>query len=461
MTAEQAADIVVIGAGPAGLSAATAAANSGARVVLLDDQEMPGGQIYRAIEQASETRKKILGKDYAAGAGIVEAFRASTAVHVGGADIWDVTGEREVHYLRDGRSHSLSAARVVLCTGAMERPFPIQGWTLPGVMTAGAAQIMLKSAALIPREPVTIAGCGPLLYLLAWQYLRAGAKIQAIIDTAESVHALKLLPQAMSAIRGWRYFAKGIKLMHKIRKHRTPWFQGATDLRIEGRECAEGLSFSHRGMRHTVPSRLVLLHQGVVPNTLISMGIGARHIWDETQLCWRPEADSSGRLSIDGFYIAGDGSGIGGAEVAAIGGHMAGVAAAFDLGFVDRTRYEKALSSSQRVLRVHAGARALIDAMYRPPAHTRVPASDDVLVCRCEEVTAGDVRHAVRLGCSGPNQVKSFYRCGMGACQGRQCSLTVTDLIAMERQCSPEEVGYLRARAPYKPINLAQLSAKP
>ena len=139
-------DVAVIGAGPAGLAAAATAAEQGLSVVLLDEQAHPGGQIYRDVARAGADRLQVLGHDYAAGRALVDRFTRSTARHVGGAAVWNVTRDRVIHYLKDGRSQSMTARQVILCTGAMERPFPIPGWTLPGVMTAGAAQILLKSA---------------------------------------------------------------------------------------------------------------------------------------------------------------------------------------------------------------------------------------------------------------------------------------------------------------------------
>ena len=103
--------------------------------------------------------------------------------------------------------------------------------------------------------------------------------------------------------------------------------------------------------------------------------------------------------------------------------------------------------------------RPFLDALYRQKEANRVPVQDDVLVCRCEEVTAGAIRSYVAIGCAGPNQTKSFGRCGMGPCQGRMCGLTVTELIAQTRGVSPAEVGYYRIRPPIKPITLAELAA--
>ncbi|MCO4891579.1 NAD(P)/FAD-dependent oxidoreductase [Cupriavidus sp. WGtm5] len=455
--AERDVDIAIIGAGPAGMAAAVAAAASGARVALLDEQEACGGQIYRGIESAPPERLRILGPDYAAGRALADRFAASGAQHITGAAVWQVTREHAVHYLRQGRVASLQARQVILCTGAMERPFPIPGWTLPGVLTAGAAQILLKSADVVPAEPVVLAGCGPLLYLLGWQYVRAGVPIRAIVDTTDGADYQRALAHLGGALAGWRYLKKGLALMRALKRGGVPFYKGATNLSVEGDEAVRALRFTSRGQSHRIATQAVLLHQGVVPNTQFTWALRAAHRWDDRQLCWQPVVDDWGALDLPGIFVAGDGRGIGGAIAAALQGELAGLAAAHNVGRVDAAQRDRLAAPLRAALRSHLSIRPFLDALYRPKPANRVPA-DDVVVCRCEEVTAGAIRGFVALGCSGPNQAKSFGRCGMGPCQGRQCGLTVTEIIADARGVPPQQVGYYRIRPPIKPVTLGELA---
>ncbi|MDB5891378.1 MAG: FAD/NAD(P)-binding oxidoreductase [Polaromonas sp.] len=450
-------DIAIIGAGPAGMAAAVTARKHSASVVVLDEQLAVGGQIYRGITDAPKQRLDILGPDYSAGADIARGFAASGARHISGAAVWQVTAERLVHYLQDGQVKSLQAKAVLLCTGALERPFPIPGWTLPGVLTAGAAQIMLKSAGMAPTKPVVLAGCGPLLYLLGWQYVRAGVPIAAIVDTTDGSDYRRAIRYAGGALAGWRYLKKGLALMATLKKAGVPFFKGATDLHVLGSGEASGLGFSSGGAKHNVDSPLVLLHQGVVPNTQFSWSVRAKHEWDSAQLCWTPVTDAWGALDVPGIFVAGDGGGIGGARVAALQGEVAGLAAAAYCGKLDNVKRDNLGQALRAGMREHLFIRPFLDALYRPKAANRIPA-DEVIVCRCEEVTAGDIRSYVKLGCTGPNQAKSFGRCGMGPCQGRQCGLTVTEVIAEARGLPPAEIGYFRIRPPIKPITLGELA---
>ncbi len=450
-------DIAIVGAGPAGMSAAIAASRHGASVVVLDEQRGAGGQIYRAITSAPARRMDMLGPDYAAGRPLAESFASCGVRHITDAAVWQVTPEGAVHYLHQGATATLQADRIVLCSGAMERPFPIPGWTLPGVLTAGAAQILLKSADVVPAEPVVLAGCGPLLYLLGWQYVRAGVPIRALVDTTSMEDYRRALPHLGGALAGWRYLKKGLALMRVLKRAGVPFHTGAEDLAAEGSDAVTALSFKAGGKRHRIETSTLLLHHGVVPNTQFTWSLRADHLWDDAQLCWRPKADAWGALDVPRISVAGDGLGIGGALAAALQGELATLGALHSLGKISVVERDRLAEPLQSGLRSHLRIRPFLDALYRPKKANRVPA-DDVIVCRCEEVSAGDIRHFVDIGCHGPNQAKAYGRCGMGPCQGRQCGLTVTELIADARGVSPAEVGYYRIRPPIKPISLGELA---
>jgi thioredoxin reductase len=448
-------DVAVIGAGPAGLAAATVCARAGLATVLLDEQPSPGGQIYRAVTAAPIKQNTVLGADYWAGAELVEKFLASGAQYVPGATVWNLTRERELGVSVAGAAHIIKAERVILATGALERPFPIPGWTLPGVMTAGAGQILLKSSGLVPHGPTVIAGCGPLLWLIAWQYLNAGARIDAILETAGSDRAAAW--RHAPAFAASRYFLKGLRLMLEVRR-RVRVVAGVMELRAEGSERVEAVGYRTARAAERLPVDNLFLHQGIVPNVNLAMAAGIEHRWDDTQLCFAPLLDADGNTAIPGIAIAGDGVGVAGAEAAHARGALGGLTAVRALR--PNAPALAAMPAVRARLARYMRGRAFLDAYYRPAAQFRRPARD-TLVCRCEEVTAGQIVDTAVLGCTGPNQMKAFLRCGMGPCQGRLCGLTVTELIAQARGISPPEVGYYRLRPPVKPITLGELASLP
>lgn len=449
-------DVLVVGAGPAGLAAAGVTARAGLSTLLVDENAGPGGQVWRAIRTTPVMRRPVLGEDYWAGLDAVRALEGTGAVHLAGAQVWSLDQGGQAGISAAGAARFVTARRVIIATGALERPFPVPGWTLPGVMTVGAAQGLLKASGLFPRGRVVIAGLGPLVWLYAAQLLRAGGSIAAILDTTERVSQLAASTR-FPAFAASPYLAKGLALMAEVRRQARV-VGGVTALAIEGDARANGVRY-WRGRREAhIAADCVLLHQGVVPQVNLAMATGVPHHWHERQLCFVPDVDAFGRTAHEAILIAGDGAGIAGWEAAQDRGLLSGIAAARALGLpADRLPDPE---PSLRRLRAVAEARAFLDLLYRPPKAFRIP-EGPTIVCRCEEVSALDVERGVELGALGPAQLKSYTRCGMGPCQGRMCGLTVTEMIAARRGVPPGEIGYYRLRAPVKPITLAELASLP
>lgn len=451
-------DLVIIGAGPAGISAALTAAECGLKTLLIDEQPRPGGQIYRNITDVPSSVASLLGPDYRHGELLAARLGRSDVELRFGSMVWDVARDLTVTAQKDGKSFQVRAPQLIAATGAMERPSPIPGWTLPGVMNAGAAQIALKSASAVPSGSIVLAGGGPLLLLVACQLLDAGVTLAGIVETSPLSNrwrALRHLPRAMAAPA---YMAKGLRMMWRIRRAGIPTFTGATCLRAEGDERVHALAFRSGGIEHRLEADILLLHHGVVPNTQLSRLLRVEHDWDCDQLAWRPRVDAWGETSMHGFRIAGDGAGIAGALAAEPQGVLAALGAAHALGRLSRADSQCRAASARRTFAQQLRIRSFLDAFYRPPEWLFEP-TDETIVCRCEEVTAGGIREMARLGCQGPNQTKFFSRCGMGPCQGRMCGITVTQILSKELGKPPGEVGAYHIRAPLKPIPLASLAA--
>src|SRR3979490_2214113 len=281
-------DLVVVGRGPARLAAASVAARAGLSTVLFDENPGVGGQIYRAITSTPVTDRTILGEDYWAGAGLAAEAKTSGASIVTGATVWSLDPQRIVGFSIGGKARMIAGRRVIIATGSQERPFPIPGWTLPGVMTAGGAQTALKAQGLLPAGRTVIAGTGPLLWLLAAQILRAGGKIEAIVDTTprgSGVRALWHLPDFLLS----PYFAKGLKLMREVRA-RAPVVR-ADRIEAVGKDRLSEVVFGQGDDERRLAADLLLLPQGVVPNVNLAIAAGARHAWNERQLCFQPVLD--------------------------------------------------------------------------------------------------------------------------------------------------------------------------
>jgi thioredoxin reductase/bacterioferritin-associated ferredoxin len=457
-------DVAVIGAGPAGLAAAATAAHHGLATVLVDEQPAPGGQVYRAVTSTPIDAHRILGDEYERGAALVSAMRAAACTHVSEAMVWSVTREPGAAQLYEigisvaGQASLLRAMTVIIATGAFERPCPMPGWTLPGVMTVGGAQALLKASGLAPGGRTVLAGSGPLLYLLARQYAAARVSIAAIVDTTPPWRLISTMRDALSFVQS-PYLAEGVRLMRSARAA-APILRHAFALEAEGSDRVERLRFrTPRGARSLACDSL-LLHQGVVPNVNLAMAVGCEHRWDDAGRYMRPRVDAFGATSVERVWIAGDGAGILGAQAAEHSGTLAALDVARAVDAIDEGLRDKLAASHRHYLDALKRPRRFLDVLFAPARALRVPA-DDTIVCRCEEVTARQVRDAVARGCIGPNQVKAFARCGMGRCQGRLCGLSVTEIIADARGVAPARVGYYRMRFPIKPLTLGELASMP
>jgi len=463
-------DAVVIGAGPAGLAAAVQLADHHARVLVLDEQPAPGGQIYRGVESMSTRMPELfelMGADYARGDELVARFRTCGAAYFPASPVWQIVpGAREgapheVWFTRDGVSESVIARALILATGAMERAVPVPGWTLPGVMSAGAVQILLKTAGVVP-EGMVLAGSGPLIYLLAAQILATGARLMALLDTTAKGNmwnALPALPRALTGA-GPGYLWKGVSLKAALKREGVPVFKNVTGIVLHGTSEVTDVEFTSRGRPLWLSAGVVALHEGVIPSQQMTRSLGLAHEWDAAQQCFRPTLDAFGRTSVPTILVAGDGGGISGARAAEHTGRIAASAVLHHVGAVDEAGLERMVAPERRGLAGQVSVRPFLDRLFAPPAWITTPA-DEVIVCRCEEITAGQVREAARIGAQGPNQAKAFLRTGMGACQGRVCGPLVSALMAQAHGTSAEKIGYYRVRPPLKPITIGELAAIP
>lgn len=449
-------DVAVIGAGPAGMAASIAIQAGGARAVLFDDQPAPGGQVWRGVESVgARGQTELFGEDFERGAAAVARFRDSGVTYRPNVRVIGVetaAGENGCVLLtvENGQARRARADALVIAAGAYERPTPFPGWTLPGVMTVGAAQIALKTADMVPAAPFVLAGQGPLLLLFAWQLRRAGVAPAAILlmdDPRGRRAAIGRLPRAV--LSGVDDLAKGLKWAAGMNAP----VKNVVALAAEGGDALERVSWrTAGGASGAVDARALLVHDGVVPNAQLTRAMRLPHSYDPSSRTWRPDADmTTGAFAAnDRVFVAGDCAGVNGWKAAEAMGACAAAAVLRVLGLpATDGRFRARLARSR-------ATRPLLDALY-PPARAFDRPDDPTLVCRCEEVTAGEVRAAARLGAQGPNQLKAFTRAGMGPCQGRLCAMTTARILAAAQDRPIADVGLQRTRMPIFPVSIGEM----
>ena len=453
---ENVVDVCVIGAGPAGMKAAVRCSEAGARVIVIDEQPRPGGQIYRAMQENGHPNGHIFGPDYLRGSELIKAFHQAKITHIPEATLWRVDEDNTVYWTKRGKAFKTFAKQIIIATGAIERSFPFPGWTLPGVMTAGACQIMLKTSGLVPKQAVMV-GTGPLLYLLAAQMAEAGTPPKAIVDTQQTSSYFKAIGYASNAWKGRKYLIKGLGLLAKLRKAKIKRYTGATEIEAEGKGCVQRLKFQCGGKSVSLDADTILVHIGVIPNVQLTRAMELDHHWDPVQMCWKPTLSDDNMSSRQGVYIAGDNGGIGGALVAELQGELTACCVLSAVSVHNCEQYIKHAIDLKTLIERELAVRPFLDTLYTPPNQAIAP-PDNTIVCRCEEVTAGQIRQHASAG-ARINQIKTYTRCGMGPCQGRHCGTTVAHIISNKVGVSMEQVGYYRIRNPIKPLNLGELAS--
>ncbi len=448
-------DVVIVGTGPAGMSAAVKLSQRGLAVLIVDEQPTPGGQIWRGIERnTTGPILRALGRDYEKGRALAASFRACGAEYAPNTQVWQIEEGWSLYLSSNGKARRIVARAVLLANGAQERPVPFQGWTLPGVMTVGAAQILLKSGGMLPQGQVWIAGAGPLPLLYATQALNLGATITGYLDTSLPLRlkALSKLPGAWRDIEG---LAKGFRWLRELEKSGR-LIRRTSGLMAQGDGKLQDIEWQSGGVRHKAKADVLLVHEGVVPRIHETLALGCAHAWNRDQNYLAPKLDRWGETSRVGLFVAGDAGGIGGWAAATIAGEIAALGIAGRLGVaanIDSLRQEARLDvRRQRALAL----RPFLNALYSPPG-TTIP--DDVIVCRCEEVTAGKIRDATRGMAPDPNAVKAATRCGMGPCQGRQCGYSVQAILAEQHGIPACDVSFFNIRPPLKPVTIGELAS--
>jgi len=453
--------VVIVGAGPAGVRAAQTLVAAGVRPVVIDENARWGGQIYRqppANGGFVRSKKALYGFE-AQKADALHTTMAALLPHIDYRPdtlAWACEAGR-LDTLAAGREISVPFSHLIIASGATDRVLPLPGWTLPGVYTLGAAQVALKAQGCAIGRQVVLAGTGPLLYLVAYQYAKAGARVAAVLDTSPFFRQVVAAPRLA---RIPSTFAKGLYYVGWLKVHGIRIERGVTLVGIQGEQNVESIewrSSAYSSTSETIRCDAVGVGFGLKPETQLADLAGCRFRFDALNRCWLPELDSGGRSSVRGIYLAGDGAGIAGADAAELAGRRAALALLDDLGIRHpRGPGMPAAASLERELQRIAVFRAGIETAFAPPAHCAAQWPDDMTVCRCEEIDAGTLRRCIRDGEANEiNRLKALTRVGMGRCQGRMCGEAALQLLAHETGRPLEAVGRLRSQPPIKPIPLS------
>jgi NADPH-dependent 2,4-dienoyl-CoA reductase/sulfur reductase-like enzyme len=450
------ADVAVVGAGPAGLAAAAEASDLGLAVTLVDGLPQPGGQYF------VRTPSELGGAIDKQARRLIKRAGPDRVNQLAETIVWGIFSEESGYLLclygPPGVPRRLRARQVILAPGVHDRPSPFPGWTLPGVMTAGAALTLVKHQRILPGRRVLLSGTGPLQLILARYLLDGGSQVVAVLEANP-------FPW-----RGWRYgpavwgqwerLQEGWAAWRAMSKAGTPFRWGQVVRKAEGDGQVERAVFGPiaGGAAEMAQVDTICLGHGFTPSTQLSRLAGCDHRYNPGQRAYLPVRDEWLQTTLPGMFAVGDGAGIGGKDVALCEGRLAALGAARNLGLAMPASQVTALRRDLSRQRRFAAA---LEAIFPISERLIDLLTDDTVVCRCEEITLGDVRRAVQEGASSLNAVRMVTRTGMGRCQGRMCEAPIREWLARELGQPVPAVGQVTPRPPVFPVPLEGLLEDP
>jgi Thioredoxin reductase len=465
MTSVERFDLVVIGGGPAGMAAAIEARRAGVSVCILEDRPALGGQIHKQFAPGfSVVDASHAGHEYRDGRALIDAVEQSGADIRTDAVVWGIWDKRIAVVRDDATSGFVDATYIVLAPGARDRPMAFPGWTLPGVLTAGGAKSLVATQRVLPGRRILMAGSGPLALAFSAQLLEYGANIVEVVEAAPpprpaSLARLALNARASVLVDAARYRAR-------LLRHHVPFHNSTMIVRAEGSSEVERAVVATvdrewrvvAGTERTIDVDTILLGYGLEASSELSRLCGCRQRHDRNLGGWVPVRDEWMRTSVPGILAVGDGSGVVGAPNAVDEGRMAGIAVAVDLGRLDAARANRrARGIRRRLRRTQRFTRALHELFPVGPGAYEL-ATDDTVVCRCEEVTAGAIDAVIAEAAANPNIIRALTRAGMGRCQGRNCASHIAAAVARGTGRRVDDVEPLTVRPPVKPVRIEAIA---
>ncbi len=462
-------EIAIIGAGPAGLAAAAEAGEANCRVVVIDGYARPGGQYFKQTPTEFRAQKpRALHQDFFKAERLFARINTKANVQIlNNTSVWSVqTGESGItlHLTSSEGSFELKAQKLILAPGAYDRALPFPGWDLPGVITAGAAQTLVKSLRVLPGKRVALSGAGPFLLPVATALAKGGAEVVGLFEATTPLQWAKFTPQVWGH---WDKLREGFEYTKLLQKYGVRLKFGRAVIRAEGEGRIERVTVARLdtnwqivpGSEEQLEVDTLCVGYGFLPSTELSYLLGCAHRYEPTQAAFVCEHDAEMQTNKAGVFVAGEITGIGGSARAMPQGAIAGIAAARQLGNLTAGEAEAKLLAHRKELKHQQSFAETLNQMFQLRAGRLSWMTPQTIICRCEEVTAGQVKRAIeQFQATDAKTIKLTTRAGMGLCQGRICGHIVTGLTASLTGRDPAEIGTFTTRPIVKPVTLQELA---
>jgi thioredoxin reductase len=459
-------DVLVIGGGPAGLSVAAVLAEQAVEVVVVDERSGLGGQYFKQPAGDRVSDEAALDAQFRTGRDLIRRAERSGARILTGTRIWAALDTDHLLAASEDRRWSISPRVVVVASGAIERGVPLPGWTLPGVMTTGAAQTLLRSGQVAPGRRVLISGNGPLNLQVATELAKAGVTVVGLVEQADlrpwrNVSAGLRVATAVPGL-----VLQGLRYIWTLGRASVPVLDRSSVVRVLGSDRVEGAVVARldetghpiSGTETTFGLDAVCLGYGFVPSTELTRMLGCTHRFDQASGHLVVERTEAGRTSVDGVWVVGDAGDIGGAPTAIAMGIVAARHILDDLRRAPGEGLNRRAAEASRVLRRHRRFQQGLRRLYRAPVLTTQLAHADTIVCRCETVTLANLTESLGAGTETMGAIKRVTRAGMGRCQGRYCGAALAELAAGAHGHPQGEMSGFAPQPPLRPTEVAVMA---
>jgi D-hydroxyproline dehydrogenase subunit alpha len=446
-------DVAVVGGGLSGLVAATTLVDRGLRVLLLDENIRMGGQALKSPPWSNPPSWTLGPRRY--GFGLIDRVKRKSIEVLTRTKVLDVDEQKSLLIEREEKEIFSVAPRVVLlATGARERFMPFKGWTLPGVISTGAAQILMKGSGVLPAREMVVAGIGPFLLALSAEFLGNRGKLLSILDTGRLRDKLVL---ATTGLYSLSKLMEGFFHLVGICRARVPLHHGTAVVEARGgRELEKVIAAKisrHgnilQGTEKRYQTGCLAVGWGLTPNIELARIAGSALEFDNGKGGWVVGVNEDLETSVDGVFAAGEITGIAGALKSIHEGEMAAYGILKKLG---KEVDSKRVDYLKRKRRGHLRFGNRYNRLHRLPDQMVLSIPDEVVICRCEDVRMGDIRAALKEGYDEPGTLKKALRIGMGNCQGRTCGHLLYDILSALTRRKPSEIPLLSVRSPVKPV---------
>lgn len=455
-------DVVIVGSGLSGIVAANKLADHNLNVLLLDENIHIGGQLLRKLPESLRTdidykpdKLKRIGFRF------VNSIKYKKIRILNRTKVLAIFPERVLLIEEDGKRVSTIEADIVLfATGAREKFLPFNGWTLPGVISTGAVQILMKTSGILPSKEMLIGGSGIFPFAVAYEVLKNNGRVLSVLEQSSIIDKLSLISQFSHQ---FSKFTEGARFVSKIFLSGVPIRHRTKIIEARGENYLEEVVTARmdrngsviEGTETTYNTNSLAIGYGFTPNTELPQLAGCELEYEEIKGGWIVKVTDDLETTIENIYAAGEITGIAGALKSISEGSLSALSILNRLGKISENEFLRQLTRLNKERKHHLEFGRYFNNLCKIPDRVIKSIPEEAVVCRCEDVKMGDIKKAISDGYTSTGGLKKALRIGMGTCQGRICGPVIYNILSSSTKTPPNEIPLLSVRPPVKAVSIS------